>query len=172
MSSNRRPTVCIVLFITLLALPAIADDQEPLNRRPIVDQFAWEGPTFLKEESIEAIRALGKISHESTETISNPHGEGVIHLYRITFSEGLEIFARTFGSPEQTQVMKITITSPKWPVKYGLNVGAPASRIFDVLGEPARKEHEGLVYFGETEQVIFLTKSGMITSVEFLYYVD
>lgn len=163
----------ITLFlIILIALPVIASNQESLNRRPVVDRFAWEGPIFLKEKSIEAIRALGKIRHETTETISNPHREGVIHLHRITFSEGLEIYVRTFGSPVQTQIIHVTITSPKWPVKDGLNVGAPVSRVIDVLGEPARKDHERVMYFGETEQVIFLTKRGTIKSVEFLYYAD
>ncbi len=163
----------ITLFlIILISLPVIAADQESLNRRPVVDRFAWEGPIFLKEKSIEAIRALGKIRYETTETISNPHGEGVIHLDRVTFSEGLEIYVRTFGSPVQTQILHVTITSPKWPVKDGLNVGAPVSRAIDVLGEPARKDRERLMYFGETEQVIFLTKGGTIKSVEFLYYVD
>ncbi len=163
----------ITLFlIILISLPVIAADQESLNRRPVVDRFAWEGPIFLKEKSIEAIRALGKIRYETTETISNPHGEGVIHLDRVTFSEGPEIYVRTFGSPVQTQILHVTITSPKWPVKDGLNVGAPVSRAIDVLGEPARKDRERLMYFGETEQVIFLTKGGTIKSVEFLYYVD
>jgi hypothetical protein len=162
----------ITLFLTILiSLPVIAADQESLNRRPVVDRFAWEGPIFLKEKSIEAIRSLGKIRYETTETISNPHVEGVIHLHRITLSEGLEIYVRTFGSPVQTQIIHVT-TSPKWPVKDGLNVGAPVSRAIDVLGEPARKDHERLMYFGETEQVIFLTKSGTIKRVEFLYYAD
>src|SRR5262249_12182494 len=101
----------------------------------------------------------------------NPDG-GESITYRVFRLDGLEVRQRSFGSPPEHQLIAVTVTSAKWPIKDQLSVGAPVSRVIKVLGTPSKRGTGRLEYVGESESVVFGIKQDRIARVEFIYYAD
>lgn len=159
---------------TLVALWCFAppgDVRAQTDAMARIDEFAWNGPTFLKSANPEYIRSLGKVSRESSEVASNPHTDGSV-TYRTFQLDGLEIQQRSLGTPIQHQLISITVNSPRWSVKDGLVVGAPVKRVLKVLGEPTERKVDRLTYLGESERIVFKTKNGRVAQIRFVYYAD
>jgi len=138
-----------------------------------IDEFAWDGKRFLPD-SVERVRALDRIVHEESETVQDPNSQSPfpVRYTKLRFENGLEVSFRTFGTPIQIQFTGLTISSTKWPVNKGLGVGAPLTRVREVLGTPNEASDRWIKYHGETEQVTFFLKNGRVSSVAFDYYAD
>ena len=85
--------------------------------------------------------------------------------------DGLEIYGY-LNSPNELSLIHVTITSPKWEILYGLNVGSYASRISQYLGSPIDEKKSIKSYCGESERVEFSTENNRISKVELFYYMD
>lgn len=164
----------ILLIFALLSCPfaQAADENVELGKLEAIDRFAWDGPLFLKAESEKDVRKLGEVRGESSEVVPNPHVDGTIKYTKLEFKGGLKIFFRTVGPRAVVQFLSVTVSSPKWPIKSELNVGAPLARVLTVLGAPNERKGEEVVYFGMTEQVIFRINNERVSEVEFSYYAD
>ena len=169
---HMRAIALLSIVLPLWAVTMMPDVEPQLDRMATIDRFVLDGPLFLKRTSGEDVRDLGEVASESTETVPNPHAEGSIRYTKLRFKDGLEIYFRSFGVPVQVQFIEVTVTSPKWPIKHGLNVGVPVDDVLRVLGEPTKKSAEEIAFTGETDQVIFHIKDAHVIQVQFLYYAD
>src|SRR5207248_2202302 len=59
----------------------------------------------------------------------------------------------------------VTITKRKWPVKYGLRVGASRTAVTQSLGDPNEKTHSTAKYCGVSSCVIFSFHNGYISKL-------
>ena len=163
-------TLCVLLPLSLSA--AEPQLQGEFERMTQIDDFVSNGPTFLPGDSLEKVRALDRVVREVSTTEKNPHAEGEVRYTKITFEHGLEIQLRTFGSPIQLQFIRVIITSSKWPIKDGLVVGTPVSRVIEVLGTPAKESSDWIEYSGVTQHVSFAVAKGRISKAVFDFYAD
>jgi hypothetical protein len=146
--------------------------QSALEHMAKVDRFVWDGPGFLPHDSVERVRKLDRIVHEESKTVQDPNAQLPVRYTTLKFENGLEVSFRTFGTPIQMQFTGVTVSSTKWPVNQGLGVGAPLTRVREVLGTPDEASDLWIKYAGETEKVAFLVKDGRVSSVVFSYYAD
>ena len=163
--------VLILLLATNLSATEQAVDAQ-MERLSRIDRFAWDGPKFLPNSSLEDLRKLDGIESETSKTEPNPYGEGFIRYTNIRFKHGLEVNVRTFGSPEQMQYIRVIISSPRWSMQHGLVVGAPIEKVVSLFGPPDKRDTDWISYAGETEEVVFSTKRGKIMSVVIDRYAD
>lgn len=168
----RRFALLLVLLFAenLLATEQVFDAL--MEHQSRIDRFAWDGPKFLPNSSLENLRKLDRITNETSETEPSPHDGGVIRYTNIRFKHGLEVNVRTFGNPEQMQYIRIIISSPRWPMQHNLSVGAPIDKAISLLGPPDKREKNWISYTGETEEIAFSTKHGKIISVIIDRYAD
>lgn len=139
-----------------------------------IDRFAYDGPTLLKGLSIEKIRELGVLKDEIKEEVENKYYEGEkIPYYTFVFRDGLKVkcrFITKHVSGPHVQLIYVKVTSRKWPILYNLGVGNNISQVKKYFGNTSVNDSSILVYQGETEEVRFKHKNGIITEVEFVYY--
>lgn len=141
-----------------------------MERMAKIDNFAYAGPKFLDKKMVSPsyIRSLGKVTREKS-TVKMQYDRRVKYS-SLTYEDGLEIDFRTFGKPEQTQILWVRVTSSKWPIESGLIIGAAADRVVALLGEPDERSDERLAYSGESEHVEFRVRAGYVVEIRFNYY--
>lgn len=139
-----------------------------------IDQFAYSGPLFIKgKSSLTEFRSLGSVLHERHEKKSNPYDEKLKDEFVVLVFDGLEIYGRVDKRASKKFLpIRIKITSPKWRISGGLDIGADAKMVKSKLGSPTKRSVGSEEYCGETECVLFYIKDGRISSVEFFYYAD
>ena len=174
-----RIVISLCLFLISFS-PVNADEidlsnfQEMMARMAKVDNFAYEGPSFLKGLSIEKVRALGELKDEIKEEVENKYYEGETNpYYTFIFKDGLEVRCRYVTkhvSGPHVQFIYVKITSKTWPISNDLGVGKNISNLDDALGAPSEIKPSLLMYRGETEEVRFSHNNGIITKIEFIYY--
>lgn len=166
----------MLFFCALLTPVTLFAETPPINtqfeRMAQIDQFVWEGLPFLPKKTASKLRQLGHIVRDVSNTETNAYFGDAITYKTITFSNGLEVYFRTFGSPPELQYIRITVTSSRWPVKDGLIVGSPRARILEKLGLPSEEGDGWISYSGETEQVTFALKSKRVSKIIFDFYTD
>lgn len=167
-------------------LAFVGDPQEETleERRARIEQFIYEGPLFLQDNSVTAIRNLGE-KNELVETdihSDDPSQYGHIQGSKIWKWDGLEIigfeFEESYGrilDPSEVISKKvrpelITITSPRWKLLNGLEVEMSADRVIEVLGQPQRREGDALIFGGDPSEVTFYINENKITKIIFWYY--
>ena len=170
--------MALVLLATLVSASgadARADGPPPeeavRERLARVDRFAWDGPSFIQDSSLERVRGLGKRLREEIRKVPNRHVAGQVDEYRTLVFDGLELYGRVTSAQEFWPVT-VAVTSAKWKIRDDLNVGTSAARIQAVLGPPMEVKGNVLLYEGETERVKFYVDRGAIRRIEFLYYAD
>lgn len=161
-----------VLFATSSLVPAQNSRIEA--KKEAIDQFAYSGPLFLKGKSnLAELRLLDSVLHEQHEEKSNPYDEKLKDEFVSLDFDGLEIYGRIDKRVSMNFLpIRIKITSPKWSIWGGLDIGADAKMVKNKLGTPTKNTVGSEEYCGETECVVFYVKSGKISGVEFFYYAD
>lgn len=79
---------------------------------------------------------VGKVLKQEDRLIKhedNPSVNDELHNYQYDGMTVMAYLAR-IGSEERVYVNDVVITSPNWPVRYGLIVGAPRKKIEETLG--------------------------------------
>lgn len=162
-------SLCLIAGGVSAADPAL---EAQLKRMATIDRFVWDGPEFLPRDSVERLRSLAPVVSETSKVEKNPHADGEVTYTTITFKNRLEIRFRTFGAPLKLQYIRVTVAAARWPIKHGLGVGSPLSRVLEVLGQPSEKGPDWISYKGETEEVVFALRDERVTKVVFDYYAD
>jgi hypothetical protein len=170
--------ICFLVGGLLAASTAYADagtrpTQETAEERlDRIDEFVWGGRLFLMDRpTLQHVRGLSSLLKEKIEKAPNRHSPQQIDEYQTLTFEGLELYGRVTPTQE-FQTITTVITSAKWKVRNGLNVGTNASRIETLLGPPLQRTNKVLRYEGESERVNFYVEKGIIKKVEFWDYVD
>ncbi|BCK86883.1 hypothetical protein MIZ01_0649 [Sideroxyarcus emersonii] len=110
------------------------DDEEVSKARAY--EFLNNGWFGDMNHGITGLRQIGKVINESVRQIprkDDPSMKDEIHDIQF---DGLTISAYLahFGDVEKMMVTDVVITSPKWPVKYNLNIGSSRKLVEQTLG--------------------------------------
>lgn len=147
------------MSVALLAQPAMSDD---------LIRFGWDGFEPGINRSIgegdtkeKLLRRFGEPRELKMRKEPHKRDPTVLHVEVYTWQwEGLEIITTRLilyeGYDDPVQFVKeITLTSPKYKLKFGLSIGAPRAAFIDKLGRPhsegpkAAMEYETEFYAGE-----------------------
>lgn len=159
------------IFITGYAIANETADpiQARMERMELIDRFVYDGPLFLKDKSLPALRKLGRLQNEKMEKHPNRYIPGQAVEYITLTYDGLEIYGDVRERNRLAPIL-VVVTGSTWNIKHNLSVGAPMSRVIKALGEPINTNNHALRYCGETECVSFMVKDGKISKIEFDYY--
>ena len=163
----------LAAFIAL-ALPVMAS---PAQRDPrsyeTINEFVTAGWAFELGTSLTDLKLVGKIQREVVSTVKNRHVENQVDEVRELYYDGLYIKAY-FPAKDHKRFLlqEVQITSPRFRIKHGLNVGVPVAELQRVLGQPDEVKGGVYSYFGEADTVRFVIKNGVITEVKWELYLD
>ena len=139
-----------------------------------VDQFALEGPRFLKNVTrmpIAELRQLAPLRGEEVKKAANPHDPLKVDEFRTLSFEGLEIYG-FMGDQGELWPVRIAVTGAAWDIANDLKVGSDAARVTELLGEPTTRGPEAWLYQGAIQNVNFFLRRDKIEKIEFIYYLD
>lgn len=168
-----RQIISITLLLFISASPVIAGNlkEDCFNKETIIDKYISEAPLFIKGKSLHEIRNIGKFNREFRENKPNSHDANIINTFITLQFDGLEIYG-LLKSQDEFWPIRVKITKSQWKILDDLNVGEPISRIYKVLGYPKERGKNLRKYCGETDCISFFINKGVISKVEFYYYVD
>lgn len=165
--------VCAAIFASLAIGLAHAEavQKSPSPQEAKIDQFAWDGPQFLKNKSFTAIRSLAPLKRDVVKKEKNRFVDGAVTEFHTLVFDGLEIYGYV-RSPGELSLITVTVTNGQWHIAQGLNVGASANKVTEVLGTPNETTDNAIAYHGETEMVSFQLNKGRVSKIRFDYYAD
>jgi hypothetical protein len=139
-----------------------------------IDQFAYSGIISIRGmRSIDDFRLLGPVLQERHENKINPHDQKSTDEFVELKFDGLVIYGRMDMQPSKNFLpIRAKISSSKWSVASGLNIGEDAKIVRGKLGHPKKVSYELEEYCGETECIRFHFSRNKISSIEFFYYAD
>jgi len=138
-----------------------------------INEFATRGWAFDLGTSLMDLKAVGKVQREVVSTVKNRHVENQIDEVRELYYDGLYVRAY-FPAKDHRRLLleEVEITSPRFGIKHGLNVGASVTELQRVLGEPDEIKGDVYSYFGEADTVHFVVRGGVIIKVKWELYLD
>ena len=172
--SKRDARVKVLATLIALALPATASTaQRDPRSYETINEFVTQGWAFDLGTSLMDLKAAGKVHREVVATVRNPHVENQIDEVRELYYDGLYVRAY-FPAKDHKRLFleEVEITSPRFKIKHGLDVGTPVAELERVLGEPDEIKGDVYSYSGETDTVRFVVKNGVITKVRWELYLD
>jgi len=170
---TRRITAGALFFLSTFVFGAAALAQDRLTRSERLNDFTSSGWDFKTGTSLADLNRLGKVLRQNASTRPNPHVRGQMDESRVLFFDGLIIDAY-FPAKNYSDLLlsSVTITKRKWPVKYGLRVGASRTAVTQSLGDPNEKTHSTAKYCGVSSCVIFSFQNGYISKITWDLYLD
>ena len=160
--------------LVALVLPVMASQaQRDPKSFETINEFATRGWAFELGASLMDLKAVGKVQREVVSTVKNRHVENQIDEVRELYYDGLYVRAY-FPAKDHRRLLleEVEITSPRFGIKHGLDVGASVAELKAVLGQPDEIEGDVHSYSGETDTVRFVIKNGVITKVRWELYID
>jgi len=160
--------------LVALALPVMASTAQRDPRTfQTINEFATRGWAFDLGTSLTDLKAVGKIEREVISTVRNPHVENQVDEVRELYYDGLYVRAY-FPAKDHKRLFleEVEITSARFRVKHGLNVGASVTELQRVLGQPDEVKGDVYSYFGEADTVHFVVRGGVIIKVKWELYLD
>jgi hypothetical protein len=136
-----------------------------------IDQFLQARPSFLNRQSLQEFRTFAAPRRETVERVPNPHVAAETLEYRSLLFDGLEVKGLVGRTCAFSPVL-VRVSSIRWTLPNGLNVGAPRGRIVKVLGAPMKSTDATLAYQGTSDQVTFRVGRDVIAEVTLQYYSD
>lgn len=164
----------VLATLIALALPVTASTaQRDPKSYEAINEFATRGWAFELGTSLVDLKAVGKVEREVISTVKNPHVENQIDEIRELYYDGLYVRAY-FPAKDHRRLLleEVEITSPRFRIRHGLDVGASVAELQRVLGEPDDVEGDVHSYSGETDTVRFVIKNGVIAKVRWELYLD
>lgn len=156
---------------------AVAEEPERGVYQERINQLVNEGLDFKVGDSVnEVINNLGQPKDIKVEKIGNVHypNEIVDEIHRLYYDGlSIEIYKATEGNKELLQTL--SVTSNKFKVKLGLNVGATKTEIKGVLGNPSNDSDNMWSYVrndGYPDKVRFHFENDRVTKIEWSYWID
>ena len=142
-----------------------------------INQLVDDGLDFELGDSVnEIIKTLGQPKDIQVDKIKNVHypDEIVDEIHRLYY-DGLyvQIYKATEGNKELLQAL--SITSNKFKVKLGLNVGTTKTEIRRTLGNPSNDSDDMWSYVyteGYPNTVQFYFENDAVTKIEWSYWID
>ncbi len=140
-----------------------------------LEEFIDKGLEFkLGKTRKEMIENIGTPVKVETQTVENRHVQGLVDtIYELSF-DGLYI--GIYDTRGKEIILYHKITSPKYKVKYGLNVGVSVDKVREVFGKPQEEQENQLNYIYETGAfeiyVVFRIFENKITTIEWHFPVD
>ncbi len=137
-----------------------------------VDEWVWDAALFARNKSIQELRKLAPVVRESTtkRVDQGQEGKHTVSIHSIYF-DGLVI--RGIMDGEKFILDEIEITSPRWQVPNGLNVGSRGNLVPPVFGLPARELVSPKELFsGLACSVQFTSDAGRISKVSYAFFYD
>ena len=164
--------VLATLVALVLPVAASAAQRDPQSFETI-NAFVTGGWAFELGTSLTDLKAVGKVEREVVSTVKNAHVGNQIDEVRELYYEGLYIKAY-FPAKDHKRFLlqEVRITSPRFRIKHGLNVGASVAELHRVLGTPDEVKGDVYSYAGETDTVRFVITNGVITEVRWDLYLD
>ena len=153
--------------------------EEPQNDiyQERINELVNDGLGFQLGDSVnEIIKHLGQPTDMKVEKRRNVHypNEIVDEIHRLYY-DGLsvEIYKATEGNKELLQTL--SVTSNKFRVKLGLNVGVTKSEIKRALGRPSKDRDNVWSYVctdGYEHEVRFYFANDEVNKIEWSYWID
>ncbi|KRT68718.1 MAG: hypothetical protein XU15_C0017G0017 [candidate division NC10 bacterium CSP1-5] len=162
-------TALVALAIPVIGLTA----QRDAKSYETINEFATRGWAFDLGTSLTDLKAVGNVQREVVSTVKNRHDENQIDEVRELYYDGLYVRAY-FPAKDHKRLFleEVEITSARFRVKHGLNVGASVTELQRVLGQPDEVKGDVYSYFGEADTVHFVVRGGVIIKVKWELYLD
>lgn len=172
---------CLIVFSTQLYSGELTPDEAALKERAY--EFMTEGWGGEKIHGYWATRdvkgffhRVGKVKKESVRLIKredNPSVNDELHNYQYD-GMTVSVYVARIGIEEKIMVDDVVITSPNWPVKYGLIVGATRKKIEKILGKSmaVSSPHEWNYGDGPSEVTYFFDKNDRVISIKWHGTID
>ena len=159
----------IVLALPVTGLTAERDAKS----NETINEFVSGGWAFELGASLADLKAVGKVQREVVSTVKNRHVANQIDEVRELYYDGLYVKAY-FPARDHKRFLleEVEITSPRFQIKHGLNVGASVAELKAVLGQPDEVKGDVYSYFGEADTVHFVVRGGVIIKVKWELYLD
>ena len=119
------------------------------------------------------LKAVGNVQREVVSTVKNRHVENQVDEVRELHYDGLYVRAY-FPAKDHKRLFleEVEITSPRFKIKHGLDIGTPGAELQRVLGQPDEIRGDVYSYSGETDTVRFVIHNGVIAKVKWELYLD
>ena len=170
--AGARVTVLAVLLALAYPVMVLAANQDAKSYDTVTD-FAAEGWAFQLGTSLAELKAVGRVRREVVSTVKNRHDQNQVDEIRDLYYNGLYVSAY-FPAKDHKRLLlqSVEITSPRFAIKHGLNVGTSLALLKAALGEPNAVDKDVHAYVGEGNTVYFTIKHGVITKVRWTLYLD
>ena len=168
-----RPVASLVLGLVLVLVTAGCQPPEPtstqsqraMDRAQAVDAFLHAGPWFSGPQTLAVLRRLAPLKSERKVPLTTEFQNQTATDRRALEFDGLLLEGSVEG--DTFQIQAISVTSPRWALGQGLNVGTPATRIPTALHQPHQVLQEPAEsYSGEAGTVRFTLRDGLILKVD------
>ena len=194
-----RRLVC-VLTLVLSCLASYCQHSKPRTEEPLpatpqlrIERYFDTRTQMFGNTRAEIIKNLGKPKLERTENDLRKanelttedarlvRGHGVENEIFDLAYEGLSIRILKVNSPPYRElVYDLTVTSARYKMLWGLNVGSPRQEVRRIFGEPSKSDELQDSYWvvhstppeGYTDLVIFGYRDDLVDRVRFWLYID
>ena len=172
---------CLIVFSSQLYSGELTPDEAVLKARAY--EFMTEGWGGAKIHGYWATRnvkgffhRVGKVKKESIRLIKredNPSVNDELHNYQYD-GMTVSVYVARIGREEKIMVDDVLITSPNWPVKYGLIVGTTRKKIEETLGKSmaVNSPREWSYGDGPSEVTYFFDNHDKVISIKWHSMID
>lgn len=172
---------CLISFSTQLYSGELVHDEEALKMRAY--EFMTEGWGGEKIRGYWAthdvkgfFHRVGKVKKESVRLLKredNPSVNDELHNYQYD-GMTVSVYVAHIGREEKIMVDDVVITSPNWPVKYGLVVGTTRKKIEETLGKSMKVDSPREWNYGDgpSEVTYFFDKDNKAISINWHSMID
>lgn len=155
----------------VIALVPAAAPADPASAAA-VEAFIHEGlPFFASRVPAKKLRSLAELKRETVTQEQNKFDESqtdAVHLFEYT---GMRVWLLCApAKSDNCMLIEVTLSRPKQKAKYGLTVGATAKFLETTLGAPGSIEGAQWVYRGESSEVLFTLKNGLVKEIQWNLY--
>ncbi len=162
-------TLLLLLFLdSAQAGDTVCDDQTQEKK---LSAFFQDEPDFLKNKSFKVLCTIAPLKHDLVKIEANEFVDGDRNELHTLVFDGLEVYGNVLHQDDFLP-FSVTVTSDRWLIPQGLNIGVATEKITEVLGKPDEISGSELAYHGEHESVIFLVKDGHVSKITFAFYSD
>lgn len=142
-----------------------------------VNQFIYDGLDFkLGKTRAEIISNLGNPENMEMKKVKNIHypDEIIDEIYEL-FYDGLyiRIYKATAGDREFIEYL--SITSDRFKIKWGLNIGSSKEEVKNILGNPIKEDSDVFTYEytdGYPDHVYFYFRDNAVYRIDWEFWID
>ena len=158
-----KRTLCMILaLVSLLFCFAACGDKEKESEK----LFAFKKDAVeiaIDADAAPILAALGTYqAYDATPSCAFA-GEDKVYVYS---GFKLQTYQKKAGGPDF--VHSVILTDDTYATAEGIAVGAEAARVLEVYGTPDEKTDARISYSTRRETLLFLTRDGRVTSIQYL----